>query len=106
MRPAGHLRHILTECVTHYNQERPHQSVGIAPLSGAGPPRSTTVIRLADVRCGERLGGLRRHYHRRALRIDPTRNSTSIFRGKSPLREPVRPLPPIRHPIVGDETRS
>src|SRR5207248_6403118 len=40
----GHLRHVLTEYVEHYNSERPHQSRGNVPLptaeaDDAGGPR-------------------------------------------------------------------
>jgi putative transposase len=57
----GHLRHLLREYVAHYNEERPHQGRDNLPLGGAGPdPGGGVVV------CRERLGGLLKHYSRRA----------------------------------------
>jgi putative transposase len=61
----GHLRHLVREYVAHYNRERPHQAKGNAPLGSylpeEGHPRAPS-----EVYCRERLGGLLRHYSRRA----------------------------------------
>ena len=61
----AHLRHILKEYEAYYPTARPHQGVGNVPLSGAteiahreGPP--------GEVMCEERLGGLLKHYRRKA----------------------------------------
>ena len=58
-----HLRYIVSEFVTHYNRERPHQSLGNKPLTqiSKDPPPST-----GEILCQERLGGLLRHYYRKA----------------------------------------
>ena len=62
-----HLDHLLREYEDFYNTVRPHQglenrTIGVIsmPLRGGEPPE------LAEVECSERLGGLLRHYHRRA----------------------------------------
>jgi putative transposase len=62
-----HLRHIVREFVIHYNQFRPHQSLGNRPLSAADdPPPATLVFPQGEVICNERLGGLLKHYYRQA----------------------------------------
>ena len=61
----GHLRHILNEWLAHYNTERPYQGVGNVPLSGEAA-EGPGPLRLADVVCEERLGGLIKHYRRAA----------------------------------------
>ena len=60
-----HLRHILTEYVEHFNHERPHQALGNRPPAGHDPP-AATADPTAGVVCRPRLGGLLRHYRRRA----------------------------------------
>jgi putative transposase len=59
-----HLRHLLSEFLTHYNAERPHQGIGNVPLDGEPP----AILKFPSgwVRCRKRLGGLLRHYHRAA----------------------------------------
>ena len=58
-----HLRYLVSEFVTYYNRERPHQSLGNKPLTQTSkdPPSST-----GEILCQERLGGLLRHYYRKA----------------------------------------
>jgi putative transposase len=56
------LRRAVREYVTHYHTERNHQGLGnsiIAPVPG---PTKT----FGRMRCRERLGGMRRYYHREA----------------------------------------
>ena len=60
-----HLDHLLREFEDHYNTVRPHQglgnrTIGVVPLPGEKPPGA------AEIECESRLGGLLRHYHRRA----------------------------------------
>lgn len=55
-----HLNHLVGEYVTHYHEERPHQALGNAPPTKLNPVNEGEVV------CRERLGGLLRHYHRRA----------------------------------------
>jgi transposase InsO family protein len=57
-----HLRRTLNELVAHYNQDRPHQSLGnnpIQPWPGEPPTEGEIVV-------DERLGGLLRSYRRSA----------------------------------------
>ncbi len=60
-----HLRYLVREYIDYYNAVRPHRSLGNVPigLEGGGwrpgEPRGKVV-------CQERLGGLLRHYYRRA----------------------------------------
>jgi putative transposase len=57
------LRHVLTEYVTHFHQERPHQGKGNMVLLPAADLRQRHT---GPIRCHERLGGLLRYYHRKA----------------------------------------
>ncbi|MBY0526194.1 MAG: integrase core domain-containing protein [Gemmataceae bacterium] len=61
----AHLRYLLTEYVTWYHTCRPHQAKDNVPLTGAGPP-PVSAFKGEDIACDERLGGLLKHYHRRA----------------------------------------
>jgi putative transposase len=62
----AHLRHLLTTYVGWYNTCRPHQSKNNEPLSGLSAQKDPPLLSLADVRCEEKLGGLLKHYTRRA----------------------------------------
>jgi putative transposase len=57
----AHLRHLITEFTTYYNLERPHQGLGNVLLTGQSATLSD-----GAVECSERLGGLLKHYHRKA----------------------------------------
>jgi putative transposase len=59
-----HLRYLVREFVEHYNKERPHQNKGNLPLGMEKPPDIGNVV--GQVVCHERLGGLLRHYERKA----------------------------------------
>jgi putative transposase len=59
-----HLRYLVREFVEHYNNERPHQNKGNLPLGMEKPPDIGNT--LGEVVCHERLGGLLRHYERKA----------------------------------------
>jgi putative transposase len=62
-----HLRHLLSEFLAHYHEERPHQGLGNVPLGGAPPSaEDRSILPLSEVRCRERLGGLLKHYRRTA----------------------------------------
>jgi putative transposase len=52
--------HLVTEFVAHYHPERPHQALGNAPPIVTGPPNT------GEITCRERLGGLLKHYYRKA----------------------------------------
>jgi putative transposase len=57
------LRHALSEYVTHYRTERPHQGKGnviLFPSAKAKPELDS------PIECRERLGGLLTYYHRKA----------------------------------------
>ena len=56
-----HLRHLVSSMLEHYHQERPHQGLGIELISG---PRTADTE--GEIVCEQRLGGLLKHFHRRA----------------------------------------
>jgi putative transposase len=58
----GHLSYLIDEYLAHYSMERPHQGMGNLPLAiTSGNPQTE-----GEVFCHERLGGLLRHYERKA----------------------------------------
>jgi putative transposase len=61
-----HLRHLVNEYVDWYNDCRPHQGVGNRPLSVVAAPEPWEEVAEAEILCAERLGGLLKHYDRRA----------------------------------------
>ena len=62
-----HLRYLLEEWIAYYHSYRPHQGLGNVPISTALPPAEPLEgFRHQDVVCHERLGGLLRHYERKA----------------------------------------
>lgn len=62
-----HLRHLVHEWVTHYHTVRPHQGLGNVPITGSlPPPEPLEGFQLEDVECQARLGGLLKHYERKA----------------------------------------
>lgn len=60
-----HLRYLIHEYLAHYLAERPHQAKDNQPLTGLPPP-PTSPPAAVDVVCAERLGGLLKHYSRKA----------------------------------------
>ena len=72
----SHLRHILACWLTYYHQLRPHQGLGSVPIHqglGSVPISSNLPLsepiegfRFEDIVCHESLGGLLKHYERRA----------------------------------------
>jgi putative transposase len=60
----AHLPHLIAEYVDYYHRQRPHQAVGNRTLMGAHPPVGHCPA--DEIVCEERLGGLLKHYHRRA----------------------------------------
>jgi len=58
-----HLRHIVAEYVAYFNAERPHQAMDNRPLT---EPPETAAPADREILCQERLGGLLRHYYRKA----------------------------------------
>ncbi len=70
-----HMDHLCREYLTYYHEERPHQSLENEPLvkqKKRGHPKSKRakieddIVPLAKVSCKQRLGGLLKHYYRRA----------------------------------------
>ena len=61
----AHLRHLLSQFETYYNQCRPHQTMDNRPPNWKPPP-GEALGSSHDVVCEKRLGGLLKHYHRRA----------------------------------------
>lgn len=61
-----HLNHIVSSFVGYYNTLRPHQGVENVPLSGAVPEQQTVIVDPDEVVCKEWLGGVLKHYERRA----------------------------------------
>lgn len=61
-----HLNHVCREWRLHYNRERPHEARGHLPPGFEKPPEANDAIRPNDVICSSRLGGLLKHYERRA----------------------------------------
>lgn len=74
-----HMNHLVSEMVAHYHEERPHQAKENDPLirepsdqpkkkpkgrkASATPP---DVVSIGEIKCRQRLGGLLKHYERRA----------------------------------------
>lgn len=61
-----HLDHLAATFVEHYNRERTHSAIGFRPPCGPSPPLDLSIPAGRDIRCRTRLGGLLRHYYRRA----------------------------------------
>lgn len=65
---TGHLDHLVSEFMEHYNRERPHSAIGHRPpLRPTGrPPPLRAMGDSQPIRCSTRLGGVLRHYYRMA----------------------------------------
>lgn len=74
-----HMNHLVSEMVSYYHEERPHQAKENDPLLAAAPPGTPTrskakkksepppdVVPVSEIECRQRLGGLLKHYYRRA----------------------------------------
>jgi putative transposase len=61
-----HLDHLLAEYIDYFNRQRPHSSLNFATPSGRAPPPRAGLIEPHQVRCKERLGGVIKHYYRKA----------------------------------------
>jgi hypothetical protein len=60
-----HLNLLIREYVEHYHEERAHQGIGNVPLSGqADAPEDIPTLTM--VGCKDRLGGVLKHFHRKA----------------------------------------
>ena len=56
-----HMDHVVREYVEHYHHERPHQAKG-----NRRQDHTLAIGAEGEVVCRERLGGVLRHYYRRA----------------------------------------
>jgi putative transposase len=63
-----HMDHLCKEFVEHYHAERPHQGLDNELLrpDRKKRKRQPDLIPLGDVACHTRLGGLLKHYYRKA----------------------------------------
>ena len=55
--------------VEFYHESRPHQAKDndlLTPAKDVKKTKEPDVVRLSDVRCKERLGGVLKHYYRKA----------------------------------------
>lgn len=59
-----HLRYVLRQWEVYFNTQRPNQGVGNVPLGDWEVPEEPQVVRLQDIVCDERLGGLLKSYRR------------------------------------------
>jgi putative transposase len=67
----NHFDHICEQFAEHYHLERPHQSQENVVISDfkkkqKKPSIDSPVIKPTEIRCQERLGGLLKHYSKRA----------------------------------------
>jgi putative transposase len=60
-----HLNFLVSEFVRHYQFQRPHQGIGNVRLVESPAPPEDTPMR-SQIRCQRSLGGLLKHYHRKA----------------------------------------
>ena len=61
-----HMSHLLAEYCDYYNRQRPHSALGFGTPCGPAPPARAGPLNPSDIRCQKRLGGVLRHYYRRA----------------------------------------
>ena len=74
-----HMDHLVAEMISYYHEERPHQAKENDPLVSATQNAKPTkakrkrkeesppdVIPVSQIECRERLGGLLKHYYRKA----------------------------------------
>jgi len=60
----GHLNYLVSEFVDYYNNERSHSSRDHLPPCCLDPPEQNETIKLDEIVCDERLGGLIKSYRR------------------------------------------
>lgn len=61
-----HLNQLVRSFEAHYNFERSYSGRDHLPPAMEAKPEPVEAIRLSDVACETRLGGLLKHYWRRA----------------------------------------
>lgn len=62
----SHLEYLLREYEDYYNSVRPHQGLGNRTIGIVSMPSPEGLPDPSEIDCDSRLGGLLRHYHRRA----------------------------------------
>ena len=63
---TGHRDHLVSEFTDYYNRKRPHSMLSFRAPIQAGAHRTLDPPAVGEVRCEERLGGVLKHYYRRA----------------------------------------
>ena len=61
-----HLDHVCRVWSRYYNEERPHSSRNHLPPDFTGPPEECRTVRVNDIVCTTKLGGVINSYSRRA----------------------------------------
>jgi putative transposase len=61
-----HLLYLLDQYLIHFHEERPHQGLGNRPPCESEPPPEIVRFGTEEIVCRERLGGLLKHYERKA----------------------------------------
>jgi len=61
-----HFNYLVSEYVAYYQTVRPHQSLDNKPLTGVWPDPESAEPPDAEIICHKRLGGLLKHYERKA----------------------------------------
>jgi putative transposase len=63
---AKHLEYLVSQYLPHFHAERPHQGLENQVILQTNPPPTDDVPELKQIVCHERLGGLLKHFARRA----------------------------------------
>jgi hypothetical protein len=61
------MNHLVKEVVEFYHESRPHQAKDndlLVPSRGKG--EEPELVRLSEIRCRKRLGGVLKHYYHKA----------------------------------------
>ena len=61
-----HFDYLISEYAEHCHIERPHQALGNVPITGDWPKPENDPPDSIPIECRTRLGGVLRHYERRA----------------------------------------
>ncbi len=61
-----HLNQLIREASTWYNKERPHSARDHLPPASEKPPDAQVSLKMSEVVCTTRLGGLLKSYSHRA----------------------------------------
>jgi hypothetical protein len=64
------MNHLVREMVAYYHESGPHQAKDndlLVPAEGVKKADEPDGVRLSDIRCKKRLGGLLKHYYRKSM---------------------------------------